>query len=225
MPDGLINPDIQPETGYNFEVGFKGSIVSGLYVDLAVYSMQIKNLIVAQRVAEDQFIGMNAGKTVHNGVETGIRYVYDVDRSKIIPFVSYTYARYKFVDFKSNESDHSGNDLTGVPDHLFNAGVDFEFHNGVYGNINYHFVGSMPMRDDNSKYSEAYGITNMKAGWKQHWGKLELNVFAGIANLFDVKYASMILVNAPSFGGRAPRYYYPGLPVNYYGSLQVGYRF
>ena len=224
-PDGLINPDIQPETGYNFEAGFKGSIVAGMYFDLALYSMQIDNLIVAQRVAEDQFIGMNAGKTSHNGVETNIRYVYQWNRNKIIPFVSYTYARYKFVDFKNNEFDYSGNDLTGVPDHLFNTGVDFEFHYGFYGNVNYHFVGAMPMRDDNSKYSNAYGITNIKAGWKQVWEKLELKVFAGVSNLFDIKYASMILINAPSFGGRAPRYYYPGLPVNYYGGLRISYRF
>ncbi len=224
-PDGLINPDIQPETGYNFEAGFKGRIVAGMYFDLAIYSMQIDNLIVAQRVAEDQFIGRNAGKTSHNGVETNIRYVYQWNRNKIIPFVSYTYARYKFVDFKDNEFDHSGNDLTGVPDHLLNTGVDLEFHSGFYGNVNYHFVGAMPMRDDNSKYSNAYGITNIKAGWKQAWEKLGLKVFAGISNLFDIKYASMILVNAPSFGGRAPRYYYPGLPVNYYGGLKVSYRF
>ena len=31
----------------------------------------------------------------------------------------------------------------------------------------------------------------------------------------------MVLVNAGSFGGRAPRYYYPGAPRNYYGGIRL----
>jgi iron complex outermembrane receptor protein len=83
----------------------------------------------------------------------------------------------------------------------------------------------MPMRDDNSIYSESYGITNIKLGWLRNLGSFDLDVYGGIQNLFDVKYASMILVNAPSFGGRPPRYYYPGLPINYYAGLSVSYSF
>ena len=38
-------------------------------------------------------------------------------------------------------------------------------------------------------------------------------------NIFDVKYASGVVINARGFGGRDPRYYYPGLPRNYFISL------
>jgi iron complex outermembrane recepter protein len=48
-----------------------------------------------------------------------------------------------------------------------------------------------------------------------------LRITAGINNLFDTRYASMILVNAPSFGSNAPRYYYPGAPRNYFISLGI----
>jgi iron complex outermembrane receptor protein len=35
----------------------------------------------------------------------------------------------------------------------------------------------------------------------------------------------MLLINAGSFGGNKPRYYYPGNPINYYTSLKLKYRF
>jgi iron complex outermembrane recepter protein len=44
--------------------------------------------------------------------------------------------------------------------------------------------------------------------------KLHLQTQLSVNNLFDEHYASMILINAPSFAGRDPRYYYPALPRN-----------
>ena len=51
--------------------------------------------------------------------------------------------------------------------------------------------------------------------------KINLNIITGVKNLFDEKYASMILINAKGFGGKKPRYYYPGLPRNYFISLNI----
>ncbi len=224
-PNGLINPDIKPETGINYEIGAKGSIANSLQYDVSVYTMQIENLIVARRVMDDQFIGINAGKTAHNGVEMNLQYLINARGVNLAPFLSYTYAHYNFVEFIDGDNDYSGNELTGVPDHLFNLGIDFDLQSGFFGNINYHFVGKMPMRDDNSIYSDAYGITGMKLGWKKDWNKFKFSVYGGIDNIFDVTYASMILINAPSFGGRAPRYFYPGLPFNYHGGFKLAYVF
>jgi iron complex outermembrane receptor protein len=44
-------------------------------------------------------------------------------------------------------------------------------------------------------------------------------VALGINNVFNQSHASMILINAPSFGGTPPRYYYPGMPRNFYLTL------
>jgi iron complex outermembrane receptor protein len=50
-------------------------------------------------------------------------------------------------------------------------------------------------------------------------GILKTTVSSGINNLLDRKYAASILPNATGFA--APRYYYPGSPINFYG----GFRF
>jgi iron complex outermembrane receptor protein len=74
-PDGLLNPNIQAEKGWNTEIGSRGSLLSGkLFYDIVVYRMHIKDLLVARRTAEDQYIGLNAGSSMHRGLEFDLQY-------------------------------------------------------------------------------------------------------------------------------------------------------
>jgi iron complex outermembrane receptor protein len=226
-PEGLVNPDIQPETGWNFEIGNRGALLNNrLYYDVSIYSMPVENLLVARRTAEDTYVGVNAGKTSHRGIEAAIQVMLVQNEAMNLQlFSNGTFTNYEFVEFVDGENDYSGNRLTGTPRNTINAGIDFNTGVGVYGTLNYQFIDEMPLRDDNSLYSDSYQLVNVKAGFRTMFFKrLELDVYAGINNLFDEKYASMFLINAPSFGGQAPRYYYPGLPVNYFGGLSLSYK-
>ena len=225
-PDGGINPNIQPEKGWNFELGSRGKNIQGFSYELTVYSMHVKDLLVAQRTALDQYVGINAGKTVHNGLEAYAQYqLFNTDRYRFDLFAGYTFSDYRFEDFVDGEDDYSGNELTGTAPHVLNAGIDlYPEENGFYAHFNARFVDAMPLRDDNSIYSESYLIANTKLGYRHTFGKWELDLYGGINNLFDEKYASMLLINAGSFGGRAPRYYYPGLPQHYYGGIGLRYK-
>ena len=229
-PSGSINPDIKPENGINYEAGTKGMIFKNkLFYDIAFFSMHINDLIVAQRVGEDEFIGVNAGKTVNNGLELSVNYNFlPVSRrnSEFTGFITYTLANYTFKDFVEAGNDYSGNELTGVPKNVFNAGLALKVELGLYGNLNYQFVDEMPMRDDNSIYSEAYQLVNLKLGYmKRISNHFEINIHGILNNVFNEKYASMISVNAPSFGGNPPRYYYPGLPRNFFLGAELRYNF
>src|SRR5690606_7524832 len=228
MPDGQINQDLKPETGWNFEVGTRGSVINNkLFFNLALYRLDIKNLLVSRRTALDQYIGINAGRTQHDGLELGLNYnILTKESFTLGSFVSYTLNDYKFKEFVDDTNDFSGNDLTGVPNEVFNAGIDFNSKIGFYGNINFQYVGSIPMNDSNSLYSDNYKLTNVKVGYRLAiTQKLMANVFYGLDNIFDEKYASQILINAPSFGSTPARYYYPGNPVNYYAGINVNYNF
>ncbi len=224
-PNGTINPDIQVEKGWNYEIGTRGNINSNLTYELTAYTMQIKDLLVARRVGDDQFVGVNAGKTQHNGLELFLSYeMIKNSRWKISPFLSYTFSDYTFKEFIDEENNFSGNDLTGTPPHQLSSGLDFSSSIGFYGNINYKFVDAFPMRDDNSIDSEAYQVVRAKIGFQKNiTTRLKLNASFGVDNLLNEKYASMILINAGSFGNNLPRYYYPGLPRNYYGSISLSY--
>ncbi|MEM6299283.1 MAG: TonB-dependent receptor [Bacteroidota bacterium] len=223
-PEGQINPQIQPETGWNYELGSRGQ--AGFFAwEVALFNMQIENLLVARRTAEDAFVGLNAGSTQHRGIELQTNFFPLKSHPDYWQFsLTYTYSDYTFQDFLDEDAgeDFSGNVLPGIAPHILNLVTDWNLPFGLYGNLNYQFVDEMFLRDDNILKSESYQVLNLKLGYEMHLGqKWYLDFHAGIQNLADERYASMLLVNAGSFGGNAPRYFYPGLARNYFGGLKI----
>ena len=227
-PDGVINPEIEQEKGFNYEIGTKWRLFdSRLQLNLALFRMNINDLLVADRVGEDQFIGRNAGQTKHQGVELDMDYSWYLGTSfRLSPFVSYTLSDHSFVDFMDGDDNFSGNELTGVPRHRLNAGLRLEKYRKFYWSTTYQYVGEIPLTDANSLYSEAFGIFNTRLGY--NWeinSSFRAGLDFGINNIFDKNYAQSVLINARSFGGSEPRYFYPGNDRNFYSSLNLRYNF
>ena len=230
-PDGAINSDIQPETGWNFEMGSRGKLWrSKLVYELSLYQTAVSNLLIQQRVSEDQFIGINAGETRHRGLEAFLQYTLFNEPERGAFFISYTLADYEFIDFENQGEVFSGNKLTGTPPHHLNIGIDLASDFGLYGNITFQYVDAFPIRDDNTLFTDPYQVVNLKIAYdhelkisQSSW--FDLGIYFGIRNVLDEKYSSMILINAASFGGSLPRYFYPGLPRNFYGGVKAAYRF
>lgn len=228
LPNGQINTNLAPETGWNFEIGTRGYFLENkLLFNFSLYRLAVKNLLVSRRTNFDEFIGVNAGSTHHDGLEAEVNYNWiTTDKITISSFTNFSLNNYIFKEFIDDDNDFSGNELTGVPSSVFNAGLDFNFAFGFYGNLNYQYVGSMPITDANNLYSEDYQLTNFKIGYIFAPLKaLTVNAFLGVNNLFNEVYASQILINASGFGGNAPRYYYPGNPVNYFSGININYVF
>ncbi|MGB6153078.1 MAG: TonB-dependent receptor [Pricia sp.] len=225
-PDGVINPDIAQETGTNYELGTELYLDERrLHLNLALYQMDVRNLLVAERVAEDQFIGKNAGKTRHRGLEITMDYTWTINpQLQISPFLSYTLNDHEFVDFIDEGEDFSGNPLTGVPKQRSIVGIQSRFLDGFYWNLFHRHVSEIPLTDANDLQSEAFNVFTTRLGYgKPLSAKLTIGIDFGINNIFDENYAESVLINAGSFGGE-PRYYYPGNPRNFYGSLRLGWR-
>jgi iron complex outermembrane receptor protein len=225
-PDGVINPDIAQETGINYELGTQLFLLDKkLNMLLAVYQMDVRNLLVAERVGDDQFIGKNAGKTKHRGIELALNYRWIIDPGfKITPFVNYTYNDHSFVDFVDGEDDFSGNPLTGVPKHRLNSGLQIQFFDNFFWNTTHQYVSSIPLTDANNLSSDSFNVFNTKLKYEQKLSEaFTLGIDLGINNLFNVRYAQSVLINTQAFGGAEPRYYYPGNNLNYYTSLRLKY--
>ena len=74
-PDGALNPEIEQEKGWNYELGYRGNALNKrLGIQFSLYQMNIRDLLVAERFSEDQFIGRNAGSTRHRGAELDLNY-------------------------------------------------------------------------------------------------------------------------------------------------------
>ncbi len=226
-PDGVINPDIAQETGTNYELG------TNLYLDdkkfninLVIYQMDIRNLLVAERVGEDQFIGKNAGKTKHQGLELAMDYSITINpKIALTPFINYTFNNHKFVEYIDEENDFSGNPLTGVPKQFLTLGSQLRLFDDFYMNITLQHVGTIPLTDANSLSSEPFTVLMTRMGYRKKLSdKFTVGIDFGVNNLFNAVYVQSVLINAKAFGGREPRYYYPGNERNYYTSLRLGYQ-
>lgn len=226
-PDGVINPDIAQETGTSYELGTNLFLDDRkFYLSLAVYQMNIKNLLVAERIGDDQFVGKNAGKTRHRGIEIGLRYNWAIStKLQLSPFVNYTLTDQSFVTFVDGDNDFSGNHLTGVPKQRRTAGIQMQLFDHFYWNTTHQHVGEIPLTDANTLFSEPFTVFNTRLGYhKKLSDRFTFGVDFGINNLFDKVYAQSVLINTQGFGGNEPRYFYPGDARNFYGILQLGYK-
>ncbi len=227
-PDGIINPDIAQETGINYELGSEWLLFQKkLSANVTVYRMNVKNLLVAQRVGEDQYIGRNAGKTRHQGLELDLQYRGKLSRTLILtPYLSYTLNDHSFVDFVDGDNNYSGNPLTGVPKHRISSGVDLQHSNGLQLNVTHQFVDKISLTDANTAYSDSFNVVHAKLGYRTSLSQhINLGLNAGINNIFDNNYAQSVLINAVGFGGAQPRYFYPGNGRNYFAGVKLNYVF
>lgn len=220
--NGLVNSEIKPETGWNYELGLIGTAKNNIlsYV-ISLYFMDIKNLLVAQRTNFDTYTGVNAGRTSHPGLETTINFpLYRSQSLNISSSNNFSKYWYIFKDFNNRGTDYSQNKLTGVPTHTSYSKIKIDYKD-FNAQISYQNIGKIPMNDANELFTEAYSLIDFKISKLFSLNNLDINISSGINNIFDKRYASGIVINARGFGGRDPRYYYPGLPRNYFISLNL----
>ncbi|WP_273568353.1 TonB-dependent receptor family protein [Maribacter halichondriae] len=227
-PDGVINPDIAQETGTNYELG------TILYLDerrfninLAVYQMNIENLLVAERVGDDQFVGRNAGKTRHLGLEIGLSYIWNIStKVQLSPFVNYTLTGHSFLEFIDGGEDFSGKELTGVPKQRRTSGIQLQLFEDFYWNTTHQHVSEIPLTDANTLYSDPFTVFTTRMGYRYKFSEhFTIDYNLGVNNLFNKVYAQSVLINTSGFGGNEPRYFYPGDERNFYMSMRFGYQF
>lgn len=220
FPSGQINANIEPEQGYTLDLGYRSSYHDGrLELNFSTYFIWLSNLLVTDRISEEMSIGINAGKTRQQGIEVLLSY-------SVLPYwhnhklslsFNTTMSRNRFLEFVDNDNDFSGKSLPGIPVYTTNFNVNWEYKLKFGTNVQYQQTGSQYITDNNLIEENGYHLLSVKSWFK---GKLKGDTFytvnAGINNLLNEKYASMLLINARSFGGRNPRYYYPGQPRNYF---------
>lgn len=224
LPAGEINSEIKPETGWNTEIGVRSQIFGRVQFTASYYRIYIKNLLVARRTGEDTYVGVNAGKSLHPGFEAEIKWnvTNPLKFPSLILTGNATIANYHFTEFTDLDVDYSGNNLPGTTKTTWFALANFNPTRNTAINIWHRCTGKMAVDDANSAFTDKYGVTNMEVKYFEKFNRLKLEFKAGVQNIFEIKYASMLAVNAPAFGTSLPRYYYPGNPRNYFVSVLIG---
>jgi len=227
LPEGTVNTSLRPESGWNLDLGNRGHLSEGrLAYDLSLYSIFLDDLLVTDRVAEDVFTGVNAGSAWNRGLEFMLKAKLHRDdnpaKYNMDLKLSYHISKNTFRDFVDDGADYSGNELPGIPRQVLNATFGGQLGDFAL-QFQYTLTGKQWMDDANSQIYQSYQLAHLQLSWAHRFSDspFRLKIYGGIRNLFDAHYASMILINAPSFGGSAPRYYYPGSPRYYYLGIRL----
>lgn len=239
---GEVNRGLKPETGTQYEAGTKGSLFNNrLKYQVALFQAVFSDKMTAVAVPLNStttaysYIA-NGGSLDNKGLEALVSY--DIIQSSnpgllsiLRPFANLAYSDFKYDDFRFETlspnrkevvvNDYSGKVVAGVPPVTANAGVDFAFKFGLYGNVTHSYRDPMFITSDNVFRTNGYNLLNGKIGFRTTLlNHLDLDVFAGAINITSQKYYSMVFINQlPDAYIPAPR------EINYFGGINLKYTF
>ncbi|WP_345954680.1 TonB-dependent receptor [Mucilaginibacter sp. PAMB04168] len=223
--NNLINTDLQPETGWNYETGLRlRNRDESLMLDASVFYYRLNNTIVNQRLANETDYFVNAGGTKQLGFELNFTgWIMRPVNSGTIRGIqfneAFTYNRFNFRSYSINNTDYSGNRLTGVPRQVVVSSLQFRLPQAVYLFVQHNYTARIPVNDANSVYAGSYHLLQAKAGWQFGIGaKTRLNIYAGADNLLNKNYSLGNDLNAVG-----NRYYNPASLRNYYAGMSIGF--
>jgi len=224
--DHQINPNLEPQSGWNYETGFRlSNMDESLYLDASVFYYHILNAIVPRYNADGTEYYINAGGLNQPGAElyftdwlikernTG--FLRGLEFNESLTLDHFTFSN----DYHDAAGNYAGNQITGVPDQVVVTSLQFKLPEYFYFFISYNYTSKIPLNDASTAWAPGYNLLQAKAGWHHNFkdlGRLEL--YAGADNLLNEKYSL-----GDDFNAIAGRYYNAAAPRNYYLGLSVFY--
>ena len=206
-----LNLELEPARALNYELGWKG-LWAKTRMEANVFFIESTNEILPYEL--EAFPGRsfyrNAGATQRWGVEVFGSYQWEQWELQ----ASMTQAQYRFTENNTSE----GNTLPGIPNSQFFLQLGYTSLQNWQFQLTGEHIGSLYADTANSVQIEAFQKVRLQGGKTIALGNLELNLFAGINNLFDVRYFDNIRLNA--FGGR---YYEPAPGRNAFFGLSAAF--
>ncbi|BAV08191.1 iron complex outermembrane recepter protein [Filimonas lacunae] len=215
--DGNYYGDLQPEHGWNYELGVKGFLWDNrIQFDVNGYYFRLQDAIVRRTNETGAEYFVNAGGTSQKGVEVFVRARL---ASWISVFNSFSYQPYTFTNYSVDNKNYSDNHLTGVPRTVNVSGLDISIPHGWYATVQLNQTSSIPLADDNSVFAARYQLLQAKAGYTHYCKNFNWNVFLAGDNLLNQVYSLGNDINA--LGGR---YYNPAPGRNLSVGMAVRWR-
>ncbi|WP_371361665.1 Metal-pseudopaline receptor CntO [Sporomusa rhizae] len=184
---------LEPEKGWNYEVGIKSSPSEKISYSLAAYRMNIDNLIVLNPV--DLKSQQNAGKAHHQGIEFESEYQL---ASKWSGFLNYNYTQAKYDNYLYKDdygSKHvaDGKNVEQVPKQIIVTGLRYDDKQNFQGNLSLRWVDKQYMDPMNEAPLPSYAVVDL--GLRQKLDK-DTTLSLNVNNLFDRKYAEYAHYNS-----------------------------
>lgn len=212
--------DLKPVKVDNYEIGLRGRTDANVNYEISVYYMVKSDDILTFKHADGSRETMNAGETLHKGIETGLTAPLhsDVDLA-----VSYAYTEFTYEDWKPNDStDYSGNELEAAPRDIGNIALGYHPSQLNGGKMELEFVhlGQYWMDQANTETYEGHQLLNFRIHYPVNQ---QFKLSARILNLEDKRYATNASYKPAAFGNPEKFEYAPGMPRTAYVSANYSF--
>jgi outer membrane receptor protein involved in Fe transport len=211
----LSDPPLKPIIAKTVEAGLRGKFSSNLKWRATAYQTTLRDdiqFISASAGAPNAGFFQNVGTTRRRGIELGI----DGRHGNFNWFASYGFidARYRTAFTEHSPANSSadangdiqvqpGNQIPGIPRHLFKARAEYEFAQKWAIGVSMHAATSQYARGDENNSDvngkvHGYTIFNLDARWQFARG---WELFAEVDNLFNMHYETLGVLGANFFTG------------------------
>lgn len=211
-----LNFDLKPSTNETVEIGSKTRIGNGLFT-AALFQTDTDNEIVVDSSSGGRTSYKNAGKTRRQGMELGLDQQFG-DSWKLKAAWTWLDATYRTNVCGS--SDCNGNRIPGIARNMGYASFGYQPEQGWYAGSDIRYMGDIMANDANTAKAPSWTVVGLTTGYKWSYGKMDMDLFGRVDNLFDRNYAGSVIVNESN-----GRYYEPAPGRNFGIGMNIAWRF
>ncbi|HEJ0122417.1 TPA: TonB-dependent receptor [Klebsiella aerogenes] len=211
-----LNLGLKPATNDTVEIGSKLRVANGL-LTAALFQTDTDNEIVADDSAGGRTSYKNAGKTHRQGVELGLDQQFG-DSWKLKAAWTWLDATYRTNVCDS--SDCNGNRIPGIARNMGYASFGYQPEQGWYAGSDIRYMGDIMANDANTAKAPSWTVVGLTTGYKWSYGKMDMDLFGRVDNLFDRTYVGSVIVNESK-----GRYFEPAPGRNFGIGMNLTWRF
>lgn len=211
-----LNFGLKPSTNDTVEIGSKTRIGNGLFT-AALFQTNTDNEIVVDSSSGGRTSYKNAGKTRRQGMELGLDQQFGESwRLK----AAWTWLDATYRTNVCHDASCNGNRIPGIARNMGYASFGYQPEQGWYAGSDIRYMSDIMANDENTAKAPSWTVVGLTTGYKWSYGRMDMDLFGRIDNLFDREYVGSVIVNESN-----GRYYEPAPGRNYGIGLNLAWRF
>lgn len=211
-----LNFGLKPSTNDTVEIGSKTRIGNGLFT-AALFQTDTDNEIVVDSSSGGRTSYKNAGKTRRQGMELGLDQQFGESwRLK----AAWTWLDATYRTNVCDDASCNGNRIPGIARNMGYASFGYQPEQGWYAGSDIRYMSDIMANDDNTAKAPSWTVVGLTTGYKWSYGRMDMDLFGRVDNLFDREYVGSVIVNESN-----GRYYEPAPGRNYGIGLNLAWRF
>ncbi|HBQ6063964.1 TPA: TonB-dependent receptor [Klebsiella pneumoniae subsp. pneumoniae] len=211
-----LNFGLKPSTNDTVEIGSKTRIGNGLFT-AALFQTNTDNEIVVDSSSGGRTSYKNTGKTRRQGMELGLDQQFGESwRLK----AAWTWLDATYRTNVCDDASCNGNRIPGIARNMGYASFGYQPEQGWYAGSDIRYMSDIMANDENTAKAPSWTVVGLTTGYKWSYGRMDMDLFGRIDNLFDREYVGSVIVNESN-----GRYYEPAPGRNYGIGLNLAWRF